>query len=151
TRAGRMPLRRRIDVMHEIFHAHDSSRPWASNYVLEAPDDASDDARAFVQAYAVFRPVAFRLWEAPAPPDDVVRSLAESFASSSLEPETARGIAGYYVRNFVGLHRIRQSGREQVALLDKALLRAGLPGVAEVDDLALTPSELEALGIAMTR
>ncbi len=150
-RAGRMPLRRRIDVMHEIFHAHDSSRPWASNYVLEAPDDASEDARAFVRAYAVFRPLAFRLWEAPAPPDEAVASMAASFAESAIDAETARGVAAYYVRNFVGLHRIRQSGREQVAILDKALLRADLPGVAEVDDLALTPSELEALGIAMTR
>jgi hypothetical protein len=150
-RAGRMPLRRRIDVMHEIFHAHDSSRPWASNYVLEAPDGASEEARAFVRGYEIFRPVAFRLWEAPAPPDEVVASMAESFAARSIDKETARGIAGYYVRNFVGLHRIRQSGREQVGLLDGALLRAGLPGVAEVEDLALTPSELEALGIAMTR
>ncbi len=153
-RAGRMTPRRRMDVMHEVFRAHEhvalggASRRWASNYVLDAPESASAEARAFVDAYRVFRPLAWRLWEAPSSPVDGVSALAAGLRERRIEPATARAITSYYVRNFVALHRTRSRGGEQIGALDRALAAAALPGVADAEDLALNPSELEALGLA---
>src|SRR5262249_6848556 len=36
-----MPRRDQVDVMHEVFHAHDHMRPWASSFDLD--DDGPDD------------------------------------------------------------------------------------------------------------
>ena len=65
-----------------------------------------------------------------------------------LDEPTSRALTSYYVRNFVALYRTRPRGSEQIGALDRALLDAKLPGVAEAEDLALNPSELEALGLA---
>jgi hypothetical protein len=148
-----MKVRRQIDVMHEVFRAHESAhggvhaRGWASNYAIEVPPGAPDEARAFGRAYRVFRPLAWRLWESPAPPADGVDALSAGLDAHPVSPEVKRALTSYYVRNFVALYRTRARGGEQIAELDRALRAAGLPRVAEAEDLALNPSELEALGL----
>lgn len=151
--AGGMTLRRRMDVMHEVFRAHEQvdlrgrARPWASNYMIDPPEGADASAAAFARTYRVFRPLAWRLWESPAPPADGVSALAAGLREQASDDATSRALTSYYVRNFVALHRSRPRGGEQIAALDRALLDAGLPSVAEAEDLALNPSELEALGL----
>jgi hypothetical protein len=140
--ADGLPLSRQIDVMHELTHAHDHARPWASSYALELPSDAPESVKnaRFVRAYRVLRPVAWSLWEAQREPAATVLGLVAGAKEQKLDPEAISAVAGYYERNFWWLYQHRDGGPAQIAALEEALERHGLRGAA--GDKALTPGEL---------
>jgi len=103
--AAALPRRAQIDVMHEVFHAHDHQRPWASSYALEGDGDGE-----FARAYRVFRGLAWGLWEAARPQDEILAALLRAAAAERLDRAWVASLLDYYTRNALGLHQLRPSG-----------------------------------------
>jgi hypothetical protein len=111
-----MPRRDQVDVMHEVFHAHDHLRPWAS--VFELDDETAADSRFdFPRAYRVFRGVAWRLWEGNRSIEETSAALAREAQAAGLDPEWEAVFFEYYGRNALGLHAQRAEGRGVVRAL----------------------------------
>ena len=140
--ADQLPLARQIDVMHELTHAHDNARPWASSYALELSPTVAPELRdsRFVRGYRTLRPAAWSLWEAQRDPGETVTMLVANAKEEKLDPEMTSAIAGYYERNFWWLFQHREGGPEKIEALESALGRHGLRGAA--GERALTPGEL---------
>ena len=113
---GALPVRQQIDVMHEVFHAHDHQRPWASSYVLE---DAADTPLG--KAYRVFRPLAWGLWEGARPQREVLAALLREAGRAGLDRAFLAAIIEYYGRNAVVLHQHRRDGDAQATELKRWL------------------------------
>lgn len=115
-----LPSRLQIDVMHEVFHAHDHQRPWASSYVLE---DAAETALG--QAYRVFRSLAWGLWEGARPQRELLGTLLREAEKAGLERPTLAAMIEYYGRNALALHQHRNDGPEHAAELKRWLEERG--------------------------
>ncbi len=122
--AGTLPRRAQIDVMHEVFHAHDHQRPWASSYALEGAGDQD-----FVRAYRVFRGLAWALWEGARPQDEILAALLRGAAAERLDRTWVEGFAEYYGRHALGLHRVRGDGAATASGLAHWLEEQGLTGL----------------------
>jgi hypothetical protein len=118
-----MPRRDQVDVMHEVFHAHDHQRPWATNFALPdgpAAECAGDGCAAphaateFLVAYRVFRGLAWRLWEGARPVSESLVALDHELRAAQLDAEWESVIVGYYGRNVLGLYRHRADGLSAV-------------------------------------
>lgn len=120
-----LPRRHQVDVMHEVFHAHDHQRPWASNYALEEADE-----RAFSRAYRVFRGVAWGLWEGSRPAPEVLDALLARASRERLDRGWVVSFLEYYGRNALGLHAARADGRDFAYTLARWL---GEHGFAELE------------------
>src|SRR5262249_18919061 len=81
---ARMSRRDQVDVMHEVFHAHDNMRPGAPNFRLDESDGGSGDAE-FARAYRVFRGLAWRLWEGQRPVPEVLAALGAESRGQGLD------------------------------------------------------------------
>jgi hypothetical protein len=101
--ASTLPRRAMVDVMHEVFHAHDNVRPWASSYVLEGIGEASELGRA----YRVFRGLAWGLWEAARPQEEVLGALLRAAARERLDRAWVATFVDYYGRNALAVHQLR--------------------------------------------
>ncbi|MRG93842.1 hypothetical protein [Polyangium spumosum] len=118
-----LSIRDQVDVMHEVFHAHDHLRPWATNYDLEEPPGASPAVSRFVRAYRVFRGVAFRLWEGQREVGETLAALREEARAAGLGVAWEAAMLDYHARNVLGLHAPRPAGFEVVAPLVEATRR----------------------------
>jgi hypothetical protein len=98
--------RQKLSVMHEVFHAHDHQRPWASNYAL---DDAGDGE--FARVYRVFRGLAWGLWEGARPPVEVLDTLLREAERERIGRPWIVALLDYYGRNALALHQSRADGR----------------------------------------
>lgn len=117
----KLSRREQVDVMHEIFHAHDHLRPWATNYAFELPPEASPAAQSFVQAYRVFRALAFRLWEGQREPGETVDAFLTEAREAGLDAAWQAAMVDYYARNVLGLYSQRNKGLEIMVALDRAI------------------------------
>jgi len=117
------PPREQVDVMHEIFHAHDHLRPWATNYDLVLPKGAPREAEMFVRAYRVFRGLAFRLWEGQREVAECVEGLRADAKAWELDATWEAAMLEYYARNALGLYAQRANGFEVVGALAAAVRR----------------------------
>ncbi|MDI1479494.1 hypothetical protein [Polyangium sp. y55x31] len=115
--AAMLSPRDQVDVMHEIFHAHDHLRPWATNFDLETPPNASATVQQFVRAYRVFRGVAFRLWEGQREVGETLAALREEARAAGLDRTWEAAMIDYHARNVLGLYAQRPAGFEVVAAL----------------------------------
>ncbi|AKT38975.1 hypothetical protein [Chondromyces crocatus] len=146
TRAERLPPRAQIDVMHELFHAHDHLRPWASNVALAstaletqrttntagsgaASSDAAETGTDFQRAYRAYRSAAFRLWEAQGGIAEILDTLATAAQREHLDPAWEAALLDYVGRNALGLHSIRSTGMEVVRALKQAVQKNGHPSL----------------------
>jgi hypothetical protein len=118
--ADGLPHRQKIAVMHEVFHAHDHQRPWASNYAL---DDAGDGA--FARAYRVFRGLAWGLWEGARPPGEVLSAMLREAAREGVDRAWVEELLDYYGRNALALHQQRADGPAFARTLKRWLAREG--------------------------
>jgi hypothetical protein len=100
--AEKLPRRQQIEVMHEVFHAHDDLRPWSSNYALDAGGDGE-----IPRAYRVFRGVAWGLWEGARSPDEVLSTMRREAAKERLDPTWEASFAVYFAQNGLNLHQFR--------------------------------------------
>jgi hypothetical protein len=123
-----MPLLERTEVLHEVFHAHDHMRPWASNFDL-SPDDGTEGGE-LVRVYGVFRGVAFRFWEGQRPPEEVLGALSNEAKRAGISSEWEAAILDYYARNALGLYSNRPAGFALVPILKRAALENGHPSLA---------------------
>jgi hypothetical protein len=94
--------KQQIQVMHEIFHAHDHQRPWGSNYPL-----ASEGEGVFPRAYRAFRGLSWGLWEGARPPAEVLSAMVREAERGALGPAWTTALVEYYGRNAIALHRHR--------------------------------------------
>ena len=113
--------REQVDVMHEIFHAHDHLRPWATNYEFDVPPDASPAAASFLQVYRVFRALAFRLWEGQREPGETVDAFLLEAKEAGLDSAWQAAMIDYYSRNVLGLYSQRNKGLQIMVALDRAI------------------------------
>lgn len=118
---GKFSRREQVDVMHEIFHAHDHLRPWATNYEFEVPPDAPPPALAFAHTYRVFRALAFRLWEGQRDPGETVDAFLNEAREAGLDAAWQAALIDYYARNVLGLYSQRNKGFEIMIALDRAI------------------------------
>ena len=120
---SKLSRREQVDVMHEIFHAHDHLRPWSTNYEFELPPDANPDAAAqtFVHVYGVFRALAFRLWEGQREPGETVDAFLAEAREAGLDQAWQAAMIDYYARNVLGLYSQRNKGLEIMVALDTAI------------------------------
>ena len=100
--AEKLPRAQQIEVMHEIFHAHDDLRPWSSNYALDARGDGE-----IPRAYRVFRGVAWGLWEGARPPEEVLSVMRRDVAKERLDPTWEAAFIVYFAQNGLNLHQLR--------------------------------------------
>ncbi|MFT3767416.1 MAG: hypothetical protein QM820_18340 [Minicystis sp.] len=112
--------RQKIAIMHEVFHAHDHQRPWASNYAL---DDAGDGE--FTRVYRVFRGVAWGLWEGARPPEEVLTTLLHEAERERVDRGWITALLDYYGRNALALHQHRADGPVFAGTLKRWLRRNG--------------------------
>ncbi|APR81783.1 Hypothetical protein A7982_07132 [Minicystis rosea] len=112
--------RQKIAVMHEVFHAHDHQRPWASNYAL---DDAGDSE--FARVYRVFRGVAWGLWESARPTEEVLATMLHEAEREHVDRAWVSAILDYYGRNALALHLHRADGPVFAGTLKRWLRRNG--------------------------
>ena len=136
-------IRDQVDVMHEVFHAHDHLRPWATNFDLEAPPNASPSVLRFVRAYRVFRGVAFRLWEGQREVGETLAALREESRTAGLDRAWEAAILDYHARNVLGLYAQRPSGFDVVAALVQATRANADPSL---DPLRKSLAAIEAEG-----
>jgi hypothetical protein len=104
---GRRPRAEQVDVMHEVFHAHDHLRPWASNYAL---DDGAEDplaAAEFSRAYRVFRGLSWGLWEGARPMEALLAQLVAETERAGLGRAWEAAFLEYYGRNALNLRASR--------------------------------------------
>jgi hypothetical protein len=114
-----LPRRAQVDVMHEVFRAHEHLRPWASSYTLD--DDGAPEGRAFRSAYGVFRALAARFWERQIPPEQTLPALVRESREAGLDPEWEALFLEYYGKNLIGLYRNRAPSPGVMRLLTQAV------------------------------
>jgi hypothetical protein len=117
----KLSRREQVDVMHEIFHAHDHLRPWATNYEFVVPHDAGAAAQSFVEVYKVFRGVAFRLWEGHREPSETIDAFLVEARDAGLDMAWQAAMIDYYARNVLGLYSQRNKGLEIMVALKRAM------------------------------
>lgn len=113
--------REQVDVMHEMFHAHDHLRPWATNYEFDLPPDPNPAAQSFLQVYRVFRALAFRLWEGQREPGETVDAFLLESKEAGLDSAWQAAMIDYYSRNVLGLYSQRNKGLQIMVALDQAI------------------------------
>ena len=117
-------LRDQVDVMHEVFHAHDHLRPWATNYELEAPRYSDPTTEIFVRAYRVFRGLAFRLWEGQRDVQESLTAFQREAETAKLPPAWQAAMLDYFSRNTLGLFAQRPNGFSVVPVLAAEVRRS---------------------------
>lgn len=125
-----LPLRDQVEVMHEVFHAHDHMRPWASNFDLGdgfggADADTNTKNSRFLRVYKVFRGMAFRLWEGQREVSEILPELERESEQGGIDLEWKAMLLMYLSRNSLGLFSQRAAGFETVKVLKEAVLRNG--------------------------
>jgi hypothetical protein len=119
-----LPKQEQVDVMHEVFHAHDHARPWATN--VDLPGDPSQE---FLRVYGVFRGLAFRLWEAQREAGEVLEALHREARAAGIDPAWEAALIEYAARNLLGLHSNRPNGLAVVLALRDAVRASGHPSL----------------------
>jgi hypothetical protein len=117
------PPSEQVAVMHEIFHAHDHLRPWATNYDLKPPKDAPASVEPFVRSYRVFRGLAFRLWEGQRDVGECLEALRRESREAGVDATWEAAMLEYYARNSLGLLAMRSKGVEVVMKISEAARR----------------------------
>lgn len=119
-----LPLADQVDVMHEVYHAHDHMRPWASPFDL---DDTvarpGSDAQQFLTAYRVFRGLAWRLWDGNRPVEEALAALESEARAAGLDGAWEAALLRYFANNVLGLYSQRQRGKEVVTILRAAVAK----------------------------
>src|SRR5262249_34691332 len=113
-----LPRKSQVDVMHEIFHAHDHVRPWASSYAL---DDDMPEGRELRRVYRVFRALGSRFWEGQRPIDQTVAASARDVREAGLDPEWEALLLDYYGKNLLGIYQTREGKADMVRILAHAV------------------------------
>ncbi len=124
-----------IEVMHEVFHAHDHMRPWASNFRFDDAAQPAQDTKKgaeFSRIYRVFRAMASRLWEGQREVDEILVALERESNEAGLSPVYRAALLEYLGRNALALHMRRSSGFAVAMVLKQAIEKNGHPSLAQI-------------------
>ncbi len=129
-----LAMRDQVEVMHEVFHAHDHMRPWASNFDLgeaymAAEPGAEPEQSQFIKVYRVFRGMAFRLWEGQREVGEILPELERESEAAGIDQAWRAGLLMYLTRNALGLFSQRANGFEAVGILKDAVIRNAHPSL----------------------
>lgn len=128
---GTLPLADQVDVMHEIFHAHDHFRPWSAGFDFgDLPPATSAGGASFLRVYGVFRGLAWRLWEARAGIPEVLGALEREASAAGIDEPARAALLEYLGRNALGLYSGRSGALDVVRALDEAAARRSEPSLA---------------------
>ncbi|MEZ4293776.1 MAG: hypothetical protein R3B70_02285 [Polyangiaceae bacterium] len=116
-----LPLTDQVDVMHEVFHAHDHMRPWASTFDLDDTPATTDTAREFLNVYGVFRGLAWRLWEGQRPVEETLAALDTEAQAAGIDRAWHAALLRYFAHNTLGLYSQRRNGKVVLPLLRAAV------------------------------
>jgi hypothetical protein len=119
-----LPVDSWLDVMAELAHAHDNSRPWTAIHPLGAEEDAQPVSR-FLSAYRVFARMSWRMWEAARSPEEVVLAIATEAKRYQLADAERDAIGHYYLRQFTLLESNREGGPARIRRAAAALRANG--------------------------
>jgi hypothetical protein len=142
----------RVEVMHEIFGAHDARRPWSSSYEITAPPGLEEDP--FVQANAVFRRMAWAMWDADRPPLETLDALKRDLDAAPETDPLRAALFSYFVKNTIAHAVIKKRDRSVVDAIATWLRDNHVRGVersiAVLDAMRASPRfDLQALADAM--
>jgi hypothetical protein len=124
-----LPARDQVEVMHEIFHAHDHMRPWATNFDFGDEEPGAPGA-AFRKVYRVFRGAAWRLWEGHREVGEIFAALRSEASRAGISDAWEAALIEYCGRNALGLYSQRAKGMDLVRALKKAVEESGHPSLA---------------------
>lgn len=128
-----LPIQSQVGVMHEVFHAHDHMRPWATNVDLGPPPaslwPSSNAGATFRRVYGVFRGLAFRLWEAQRSVDEILEALHVEARRTGIDAAWEAALLEYCSRNALGLHSIRSSGMAVTMAVKAAVQKNAHPSL----------------------
>jgi hypothetical protein len=119
-----LPQGEQVDVMHEVFHAHDHLRPWASNYALEGAGEALRE-QEFSRAYRVFRGLAWGLWEGARAPEEMLSRMLVEARRAQLGRAWEASFLEYYGRNALSLHAQRPDAEAHAGALKRWIEEQG--------------------------
>ena len=148
--ADALDLQRKIEVMHELAHAHDNARPWSAAYELDLPDGGTYES-SFLRAYRVFLPMSWSLWEAALPETETLDTLAREADATKLDATTKRALIGYYVRNAIWIYAKRSSGGEVMFHIDDWLKTHGFGPLLAFDEMRPTPVDIRHIQESLER
>ncbi|UQA60689.1 hypothetical protein [Polyangium aurulentum] len=120
-----LPVRKQIEVMHEIFHVHDHMRPWASNFDFGAAPAGGEAGARFFKVYRVFRGLAWRLWEGQRDVHEILLALRRESSEAGLDQASEAALLDYCANNALSLYAQRASGMAVVRLLAQAVRQNG--------------------------
>jgi hypothetical protein len=120
-----LPVRKQIEVMHEIFHVHDHMRPWASNFDFGAAPAGGEAGARFYRVYRVFRGLAWRLWEGQRDVHEILMALRRESSEAGLDQASEAALLDYCANNALSLYAQRTSGMAVVRLLGQAVRQNG--------------------------
>lgn len=138
-----LTLDRQIEVMHELGHAHENTRPWTASYELDLPEGTKQSS--FLDAYRVFLPMSWRLWEAVQPEMHALDALEREAAAARLPAGVLRLLVGYYVRNAIWLYARREGGGAVIHNIDTWLRVHGYGALLSFDEIKPTPVDLDTI------
>ncbi len=124
-----LPVDSWLDVMAEVAHAHDNSRPWTVIHPLGADEDEQPASR-FLRTYRVFSRMSWRMWEAARSPEEVVVAIASEAERYQLAGAERDAIGQYYLRQFTLLEANRQGGPARIHRASAALRANGFIGAS---------------------
>ena len=124
-----LPVDSWLDVMAEVAHAHDNSRPWTVIHPLGADEDEQPASR-FLRTYRVFSRMSWRMWEAARSPEEVVVAIASEAERYQLSGAERDAIGQYYLRQFTLLEANRQGGPARIHRASAALRANGFNGAS---------------------
>lgn len=101
-----------VEVMHEIFGAHDARRPWSSSYEVTAPEGLEDDP--FVRANAIFHRLAWALWDAERPPLETLAALKRDLDATPQAAPLGTALFSYLIKNALTYAVIKRRDRAVV-------------------------------------
>lgn len=127
----RYPLNDQVDVMHEVYHAHDHMAPWGSDFDLGTVEE-SEPGAGFLRAWRVFHGLAWRIWTGRRSLEEMLETMHEGTERAGLDKAWEAAFLEYTARNMLGLLAMRQQGLEPVRLLRRAAERNGHPSMTSL-------------------
>ena len=115
-----------LEVMDEVFRAHEHQRPWTSTY---QPGGVFAGDADVARVYRVFRAAAWGLWEGTRSPVEVLDTLDRRASEERIDPRWLEVLIDYYARNAFGIHQTRKTGPEVSRALKRWLFEHGYTGL----------------------
>jgi len=124
-----LPASDQVDVMHEVFLAHNHMRPWTASFDLDGTPASDPIVARFLTSYRVFRALAWRLWEGQRPVGETLAALAREARAEGIDAAQQATFFEYVARHALNLAAQRSGGYDMVRVLREAAAENGHPSL----------------------